>query len=361
MTAVDLKSRPRRLRKTQIVRNLVQETFLHPSQFIAPVFIHESTEPETKINSMPGIYQFSIDRALKHIEELQENKICSIILFGIPGLKDNKATQAWDNNGIIQKANKAIKKNFPDIILINDTCLCEYMEHGHCGITQKSESRERRTEKNLSSQLPALSSEVLNDPTLEILERVAVSQAVSGADIIAPSGMMDGMVARIRESLDQNGFQNVAIMSYAVKYASSFYGPFREAAESVPKFGDRKSYQMNPANKREAIREALLDEKEGADIIMVKPALPYLDIISQVKEKVNLPIAAYNVSGEYAMVKAAAQKGWLDEEKVELEMLTSIKRAGADIIISYFAKDVYRLIKQRGNQSQNKPCAQIVY
>lgn len=333
MINADLKSRPRRLRKTQIIRNLIQETILHPSQFIAPVFIHEGTEPEIKINSMPGIYQFSIDRTLKYIEELQENKIYSIILFGIPELKDSKASQAWDNYGIIQKANKAIKKNFPDIILINDTCLCEYMDHGHCGIVRESGVR--------SQELV-----VLNDPTLEILERTALSQAESGADIVAPSGMMDGMVARIRESLDQNSFQDVAIMSYAVKYASSFYGPFREAAESTPKFGDRKSYQMNPANKREAIREALLDEKEGADIIMVKPALPYLDIISLVKEKVNLPIAAYNVSGEYAMVKAAAQKGWLDEEKVVLEVLTSIKRAGADIIISYFAKDILKILSK---------------
>ena len=326
MQKINLKSSPRRLRKNEVIRNLVQETILSPSQFIAPVFIHEGKEPEIKINSMPGICQFSLDRALKHIDELTKNKIKSIILFGIPGLKDKEAVSAWDEKSIIQRANKKIKENFPDVLLINDTCLCEYMEHGHCGII--------------------LGNEVLNDPTLEILERTAISQAASGADIIAPSGMMDGMVAAIRNALDQNNFQDVAIMSYAVKYASAFYGPFREAAESAPQFGDRKSYQMNPANKREALREALIDEQEGADIIMVKPAMPYLDIISLVKEKTNLPVAAYNVSGEYAMIKAAAQNGWIDEDKIILEMLTGIKRAGADIIISYFAKDVNRILKR---------------
>lgn len=330
-----LKSRPRRLRKNEIIRNLVQEAFLHSSQFIAPVFIHEGSEPEIEINSMPGVYQFSLDRTLRYIEELQENKIKSVILFGVPNSKDNEASSAWDENGIIQKANRKIKECFPEILLINDTCLCEYMEHGHCGVVGKLENWRIRE----------LEYKILNDETLEILERTAVSQATSGADIIAPSGMMDGMVAAIRLALDDNGFQDVAIMSYAVKYSSAFYGPFREAAQSAPKFGDRKSYQMNPANKREAIREALSDEKEGADIIMVKPALPYLDIISSIKEKVNLPIAAYNVSGEYAMVKAAGEKGWIDEDKVVLEMLTSIKRAGADVIISYFAKDVFKLLK----------------
>jgi porphobilinogen synthase len=249
-----------------------------------------------------------------------------VILFGIPDLKNKEAISAWDEKGIIQRANKKIKENFPDLLLINDTCLCEYMDHGHCGIV--------------------LGDKVLNDPTLEVLKKTAVSQAATGADIIAPSGMIDGMVGAIRGALDENGFQDVAIMSYAVKYASAFYGPFREAAESSPQFGDRKSYQMNPANKREAIREALTDEKEGADIIMVKPAMPYLDIISAVKEKVNLPIAAYNVSGEYAMIKAAAQNGWIDENKAVIEMLTGIKRAGADIIISYFAKDILRLIRE---------------
>ena len=274
---------------------------------------------------MPGIFQFSIDRALKHIEELKNNRINSILIFGIPNEKDNEASSAWDENGIIQKANKKIKEHFPDILLVNDTCLCEYMAHGHCGIV--------------------LEKDILNDPTLDILQKTAVSQAASGADIIAPSGMMDGMVSAIRSALDQNGFQDTAIISYAVKYASSFYGPFREAAESTPQFGDRKSYQMNPGNKKEAIREALTDEKEGADIIMIKPAMPYLDIILAVKDKVNLPVAAYNVSGEYSMIKAASQNGWLDENKAAYEMLTSIKRAGADIIISYFAKDLLKLLK----------------
>ena len=325
MTSIDLKTRPRRLRKNETIRNLVQETHLTPSQFIAPIFIHEGHDPEIKINSMPGIFQYSLDYALKHIEALIDSKIKSIILFGIPKHKDKEASSAWSENGIIQKTNKKIKEHFPDIILINDTCLCEYMEHGHCGVI--------------------VNNEVLNDPTLEILQKTAVSQSASGADIIAPSGMMDGMVKAIRSALDKNRFQDIGIMSYAVKYASAFYGPFREAAESTPQFGDRKSYQMNPANKREAIREALLDEEEGADIIIVKPALPYLDIISAVKEKTHLPIAAYNVSGEYAMIKAASQHGWLDENKVVIEMLTSIKRAGADIIISYFAKDIARILK----------------
>lgn len=334
---IEIKSRPRRLRKNEIIRNLVQETILSPNQFVAPIFIHEGREHEIKINSMPGIYQFSLDRALKHIEELQENNIKSFILFGIPASKDNQATSAWNENGIIQKANKKIKKHFPEILIVNDTCLCEYMDHGHCGIIVGN-GRDH-----------SLHVDILNDPTLDILQKTAVSQAASGADVIAPSAMMDGMVAAIRSALDENSFQDVAIMSYAVKYASAFYGPFREAAKSAPQFGNRKSYQMNPPNKREAIREALIDEKEGADIIMVKPALPYLDIISAVKEKVNLPIAAYNVSGEYAMIKAASQNGWLEEDKVVLEMLTSIKRAGANIIISYFAKDVYRLI----NHSEN--------
>ena len=324
MANSDLKTRPRRLRKNTVIRNLVQETFLSPSQFIAPVFIHDGKESEIKIGSMPGIYQYSLDRALKHIEELQNNTISSVILFGIPTSKDNQAKSAYSDSGIVQRANKKIKEHFPDILLINDTCLCEYMDHGHCGIVVENE--------------------IVNDLTLEVIERTALSQAESGADIIAPSGMMDGMVSAIRKALDQNGFQNTAIMSYAVKYASSFYGPFREAAESTPQFGDRKSYQMNIANKREAVREALTDEKEGADIIMVKPALPYLDIISLVKEKVNLPIAAYNVSGEYSMLKAASQNGWLDEKKAAYEMLTSIKRAGADIIISYFAKDILNII-----------------
>ncbi len=326
MTKINLKIRPRRLRKNELIRSMFQETYLSPAQFISPIFIHDGSSPEVKINSMPGIFQFSLDRALKYIEELKENKINSVILFGIPDSKDNTATSGWENDGIIQKANRKIKEHFPDILLINDTCLCEYMDHGHCGIVMEKE--------------------ILNDPTLEIIQKTALSQAESGADIIAPSGMIDGMVSAIRSVLDDNGFQDKAIMSYAVKYASSFYGPFREAAQSTPQFGDRRSYQMNPANKREAIREALLDEKEGADIIMIKPALPYLDIISEVKSKVNLPIAAYNVSGEYSMVKAASEKGWIDEDKVVLEMLTGIKRAGADVIISYFAKDILKLLKK---------------
>lgn len=331
---LDLTARPRRLRKNKTLRNLISETILCPSQFIAPIFIHEGKTPEIGIKSMPGIYQMSLDRTLKYIEELIHNDIKSIILFGIPDIKDSLASGAWAEHGIIQKANRKIKENFPEILLVNDTCLCEYMDHGHCGTIVGSV--ERRADRNET---------IDNDETLEILQKTAISQAESGADIIAPSGMMDGMVSAIRKALDENNFSNTAIMSYAVKYSSAFYGPFREAAESTPQFGDRKTYQMDFRNKKEAIKETLIDEQEGADIIMVKPALAYLDIISEVKAKTNLPIAAYNVSGEYSMIKAAAQNGWIDEESMIYETLTGIKRAGADIIISYFANDVKRIVK----------------
>jgi porphobilinogen synthase len=275
---------------------------------------------------MPGVSQLSIDNVLKEVEQAHASGIQSIILFGIPTSKDSHASQSWQPDGIVQKAVRALKKNFPELIVITDTCLCEYMDHGHCGIVADGK--------------------VLNDPSIRILAKAAVAQAEAGADIIAPSDMMDGRIKAIRESLDEAGFEHIPIMSYAAKFASALYAPFREAAESAPAFGDRRSYQMDPANGREALREIELDIAEGADIIMIKPALSYLDIVSQARQMTKLPIAAYNVSGEYSMVKAAAAKGWIDEKKVVIETLTSIVRAGADLIITYHAKDVADWLKE---------------
>jgi porphobilinogen synthase len=300
---------------------MIRETHLIPADLIQPYFVVETsdTEFEKEISSMPGQYQLSINSLLKRLKTFYSLGLKAIILFGIPEKKDEIASSAYDPDGIIQRCVKEIKDKFPELIVITDVCLCEYTSHGHCGIIQNGE--------------------VLNDPTLKLLAKTALSHVKAGADIVAPSDMMDGRVKIIRQVLDENGFENTPIMSYSVKYASSFYGPFREAAESAPKFGDRKSYQMDPPNKREALREAKADIEEGADIIMVKPALPYLDIISLLREKFPYPIAAYQVSGEYAQIKAAAKMGWLDEKLVLMESLTSIKRAGADIIISYFTED----------------------
>lgn len=316
--------RGRRLRRNDVVRALVRETTLSVDDLIYPLFIIEGRGIKEEIKSMPGIYRFSIDKVLEEIKEALELGIRAFLLFGIPGKKDEIGTSAYDHDGIIQRALKAIKAKFPEALLITDVCMCEYTSHGHCGIIKNGE--------------------VDNDATLEQLARIAVSHAKAGADWVAPSDMMDGRVARIREALDEAGFSQVAIMSYAVKYCSSFYGPFREAAESAPKFGDRRTYQMDPPNAREAMREALMDVEEGADIIMVKPAMPYLDIIKMLKENIYHPIAAYQVSGEYAMIKAGAQLGYIDEERVMWESLIGIKRAGADIIISYFAKKVATLL-----------------
>lgn len=316
--------RGRRLRRNEVVRALVRETTLSVDDLIYPLFIIEGRGIKEEIKSMPGIYRFSIDKVLEEIKEALELGIRAFLLFGIPGKKDEIGTSAYDHDGIIQRALKAIKAKFPEALLITDVCMCEYTSHGHCGIIKNGE--------------------VDNDATLEQLARIAVSHAKAGADWVAPSDMMDGRVARIREALDEAGFSQVAIMSYAVKYCSSFYGPFREAAESAPKFGDRRTYQMDPPNAREAMREALMDVEEGADIIMVKPAMPYLDIIKMLKENIYHPIAAYQVSGEYAMIKAGAQLGYIDEERVMWESLIGIKRAGADIIISYFAKKVATLL-----------------
>jgi len=319
--------RPRRLRRTENIRSLVRETHLTIDDLIYPLFICEGKNIKQEIKSMPEVYRFSIDKALEEIKEATQLGIKAILLFGIPDTKDEVGTSAYIENGIIQKAVRAIKDKFPELIVITDVCLCEYTSHGHCGIIKNGE--------------------VDNDLTLEVLAKIAVSHAKAGADIVAPSDMMDGRVGRIREALDEAGFSHVAIMSYAVKYCSAFYGPFREAAESAPKFGDRRSYQMDPANSREALREASLDIEEGADIIMVKPAMPYLDIIKMLRNEFNYPLAAYQVSGEYAMIKAAAKLGWLDEEKILWESLISIKRAGADLIITYFAKKIAKKLNEK--------------
>lgn len=318
--------RPRRLRKNEQIRSLVRETVLTVDDLVYPLFICEGSNIRQEIRSMPEIYRLSIDKALEEVKEIVDLGIKAVILFGIPNKKDEIGSSAYAREGVIQRAVRAIKERFPDLIVITDVCLCEYTSHGHCGIVKNGV--------------------IDNDATLEQLAKVAVSHAKAGADIVAPSDMMDGRVARIREALDEAGFTEVIILSYAVKYCSSFYGPFREAADSAPKFGDRRSYQMDPANFREALREAYLDIQEGADILMVKPALPYLDVIKAIREEFNHPVAAYQVSGEYAMIKAAAMMGFLEEEKVMMESLLSIKRAGADIIITYFAKKVAKILNK---------------
>ncbi len=318
--------RPRRLRRTEALRAMVRETELSVKHLIYPLFVCPGKKVREEVSSMPGVYRLSVDEAVREAREVYELGIPAVILFGIPEKKDEVGSEAYARKGIVQRAIAAIKKEVPDLIVVTDVCLCEYTSHGHCGLIKGGE--------------------VDNDATLELLARTAVSHARAGADIVAPSDMMDGRVGRIREALDEAGFQNVAILSYAVKYCSSFYGPFREAADSAPQFGDRRSYQMDPANAREALREAALDIEEGADIIMVKPAMPYLDIIRALREEFNHPVAAYQVSGEYAMIKAAARLGWLDEERVMMESLLSIRRAGADLIITYFAKEVVRKLER---------------
>ncbi|MFC0188000.1 porphobilinogen synthase [Fictibacillus aquaticus] len=318
--------RNRRLRKTDSMRALVRETQLAKEDFIYPVFVVEGNNVKNEIPSMPGVHHLSMDMLKTEMEEVVSLGIQSVIVFGVPDEKDECGTSAYDDNGIVQRALKQIKEWHPSLTLIADTCLCQFTDHGHCGVIENGE--------------------VLNDETLELLARTAVSQAKAGADIIAPSNMMDGFVAAIRHGLDEAGFYDVPIMSYAVKYASSYYGPFRDAAHSTPQFGDRKTYQMDPANRMEALREAEADMQEGADFLMVKPALSYMDIIRELKDRYPVPIVAYNVSGEYSMIKAASQNGWIDEQKVVLETLTSMKRAGADLIITYHAKDAVRWLQQ---------------
>lgn len=327
------KSRPRRLRLTPALRGMLRETVLSPQDFIYPLFVRHGTNIQDEISSMPGQYQWSLDKLAQQAEEIAVLGIPAVILFGIPDKKDPIGEENFSPDGVIQQAIQRIKRAVPELVIVTDVCLCEYTDHGHCGVLNQGE--------NTHPHLPE--GYVLNDPTLEVLGRVAVSHAEAGADIVATSGMMDGMVGALRGALDRAGFESIPILSYAVKYASSFYGPFREAAQGAPKFGDRRSHQMDPANAREALREAALDVAEGADMLMVKPALPYLDIIRRVHEAFpELPMAAYNVSGEYAMLKAAVSKGWLDERNAVLETLTSIKRAGADLIITYHAMDAAR-------------------
>jgi porphobilinogen synthase len=318
--------RPRRLRESPLLRSMVRETSLRIDDFVYPLFAVHGRGVREPISSMPGQFRLSIDELLKECKDAASMGIPAVLLFGLPRDKDPRGTEAYAEDGIIQQAVRAVKDTIPDLLVITDVCLCEYTSHGHCGVVEDGR--------------------IKNDPTLELIARTAVSHAEAGADLIAPSDMMDGRVAAVREGLDESGFPETPIMAYSAKYASAFYGPFREAVDSTPQFGDRRSYQMDPANAMEAMREVALDVDEGADIVMVKPALPYLDVIARVKGEFGLPVAAYSVSGEYAMLKAAGQLGWLDEDRAVLEALTGIRRAGADIIITYFAKAAARLIEQ---------------
>ena len=316
--------RTRRLRKTENIRRLVRETKLSVDDLIYPLFIEEGKGIDTEIVSMPGIKRLSLDKLSKELDEVVDLRIPAVLLFGIPTNKDDAGTETWNDKGIMQEAVRYIKKNYPELYVITDVCFCEYTSHGHCGIIHDND--------------------VDNDATLPNIAKQVISHARAGVDMVAPSGMMDGTIATIRKALDNEGYYNLPIMGYSVKYASAFYGPFRDAADSAPAFGDRRTYQMDPANRREGLREATYDDAEDADILMVKPALSYLDIIRELKDNFDKPIACYNVSGEYAMIKAAAEKGWIDGERVMMESLLSMKRAGADIIITYFAKEVARLL-----------------
>ncbi|WP_027963569.1 porphobilinogen synthase [Halalkalibacillus halophilus] len=320
--------RHRRLRTTSNLRSLVRETKLNAEDLVYPLFVLEEKGIKNEVASMPGVYQVSLDHLLNEVQEITELGIKSIILFGVPKEKDAVGSEAYNDEGIVQQATRLIKEQYPELVVIADTCLCQYTSHGHCGIVENDY--------------------VQNDPTLPLLVDTAVSQAKAGADIIAPSNMMDGFVTAIRSGLDEAGFKEIPIMSYAVKYASAFYGPFRDAAHSSPEFGDRKTYQMDPANRLEAMREAESDIEEGADFLIVKPALSYLDIIRDLKDRSTLPVVAYNVSGEYSLIKAAAANGWVNEKEIVLEKITSMKRAGADLIISYFSKDVAKWLKEDG-------------
>jgi porphobilinogen synthase len=323
-TALKLTRRMRRLRKSAAMRAMVRETRLSPDMFMLPLFVCEGRGVRREVSSMPGVFNLSVDEAVKEVEAARGEGIQSVLLFGLPEHKDGAGSASYDPNAPVQSAVRAIKNAAPDVVVATDVCLCEYTDHGHCGII--------------------VNNEVSNDPTVEQLVRAAVSHAAAGADIVAPSDMMDGRVGAIRQELDEQGFENTVVMAYAAKYWSAFYGPFREAADSAPKFGDRASYQMDPANADEAMREVAQDIEEGADIVMVKPALPYLDVLTRVKSEFGYPTAAYHVSGEYSMLKAAARNGWLDEKRAMLECLTSIRRAGADIIITYYAREAARAI-----------------
>jgi len=321
----ELIKRPRRLRNNNI-RDLVRENQLSVDDLIYPLFVVNGEGIKEEIPSMPGNYHWSLDLVMEEVKNLVDLGIKAIILFGIPEFKDEKGSSAWIDDGIVQRACQKIKEEYPDLLVITDVCLCQYTDHGHCGVLEDGR--------------------VKNDPTLELLAKTAVSHAEAGADMVAPSDMMDGRVGAIRKALDENEFSNISIMAYSAKYASSFYGPFRDAAHSAPEEGDRRSYQMDPANSKEAVKETALDIEEGADIIMVKPALSYLDIIQKLNEEFDYPVAAYNVSGEYSLIKAAAEKGWINEQEVVLEMLLSMKRAGTDLILTYFAKDVAKWLRE---------------
>jgi porphobilinogen synthase len=318
--------RPRRLRRTETLRRMLRETILTVDQLVYPLFVVPGKDTQNPVGSMPGVFQFSVDRLLGEVADVVDLKIPSVLLFGLPHHKDERGSEAWSDEGVVQEAVRAIKDRFPELVVITDVCLCEYTSHGHCGLLRGHE--------------------VDNDATLELLAETALSHARAGADIVAPSDMMDGRVGAIRVALDENSLPQVAILSYAAKYCSAFYGPFREAADSAPKFGDRRAYQMDIGNSEEAMREVSLDIEEGADMVMVKPALAYLDIIHRVKEEFGWPVAAYNVSGEYSMVKAAAAQGWLDEKRAMMETLIAIRRAGADLILTYFAKDAAKVLRE---------------
>jgi porphobilinogen synthase len=325
---LDLPRRPRRLRRTAAIRALVRETRLSPDMFLYPLFICPGRGERREVASMPGVFQLSVDEAVKEAAAAKAEGVLGVLLFGLPDSKDPVGSAAHDADAPVQSAVRALKRELPELLVVTDVCLCEYTSHGHCGVLVEGE--------------------IANDATVELLARAALSHAAAGADIVAPSDMMDGRVGRIRQTLDEAGFSQVAIMSYAAKYCSAFYGPFREAAASAPAFGDRRSHQMDPANVAEALREVELDIEEGADIVMVKPAVPYLDVIARVKEEFGLPTAAYHVSGEYAMIKAAARNGWIDEPRAMIETLTAIRRAGADIIITYYAREAARLLSSPG-------------
>src|SRR5882724_1456271 len=327
-------TRLRRLRQTDALRSLVRETRLTPESFVYPLSVGPGEGIRKPIGSLPGVFNLPVEEGAKEVLAAYALGVKALILFGLPETKDEVATGAWADNGIVQRATRALKREVPGMLLMGDVCLCEYMSHGHCGIVQQT--------PGIATDKPNY--EILNDPSLELLARTAVSQARAGIDIVAPSDMMDGRVAAIRKSLDDAGFPNTPILAYAAKFASGFYGPFREAADSAPQFGDRRSYQMDPANFREAMREISLDVEEGADMIMVKPALPYLDVIAAARDRFDLPLAAYQVSGEFAMIEAAARNGWIERERVILESLTSIRRAGASIILTYYAKEVAKLL-----------------
>ena len=318
--------RPRRLRRTEALRGLVRETRLHPSQLILPLFVRSGKGVRTPVESMPGCFQTSVDELVKDAREARDAGIGGVLLFGIPDTKDATGSSAWDDQGPVQQALRALKREVPEVVAITDVCMCEYTDHGHCGILRDGE--------------------VVNDETIELLVKEALSHARAGADMVAPSDMMDGRVAAIREALDDAGFAQTPIMAYSAKFAGPFYGPFRDAAESTPKSGDRRGYQMDAANANEAVREAMQDVAEGADIVMVKPAGPYLDIIRQVKDTTGYPVAAYQVSGEFAMIQAAAERGWIDGERVMMDSLLSIRRAGADMIITYFARQAARILRR---------------